>query len=158
MRLTAYTDYTLRTLMYLGVNRDRLVKIQDIADLHGISKNHLMKIIYQLGVAGFVETVRGRNGGIRLKADPKNINIGDLIRSTETDFFMVECFDRINNKCPLTSSCLLKTLLRRATDAYLAILDSATLDELIVESGTHTDRYRSAHPIRIRPSSGKSPR
>jgi len=93
-----------------------------------------------------------------LKVEPKSINIGDLIRSTETDFFMVECFDRINNKCPLTSSCLLKTLLRRATDAYLAILDSATLDELIVESGTHTDRYSSAHPIRIRPSPGKSPR
>jgi Rrf2 family protein len=94
MRLTSFTDYSLRTLLYLAANRDRLVTIQDIADLHVISKNHLMKVVYQLGLAGLVETVRGRNGGLRLGKEPKDINIGALVRATETDFFMAECFDR----------------------------------------------------------------
>lgn len=132
MRLTSYTDYTLRTLMYLGVNRDRLVTIQDIADLHSISKNHLMKVVYQLGLSGIVETVRGRNGGLRLKREPEEINIGALVRETETDFFMAECFDRDNNQCALTSACKLKRVLTQATSAYLAVLDNVTLAGLLM--------------------------
>ena len=132
MRLTAYTDYTLRTLMYLGVNRDRLVTIQDIANLHSISKNHLMKVVYQLGLSGLVETVRGRNGGLRLKLEPADINIGALVRQTETDFFMAECFDRDNNQCALSSACKLKRVLSDATQAYLAVLDSVTLEALLM--------------------------
>src|SRR5471032_2886877 len=102
MRLTSFTDYTLRTLLYLGVNRDRLVTIQDIADMHAISKNHLMKVVYQLGLSGIIETVHGRNGGMRLKQEPADINIGALVRETETDFYMAECFDREHDTCPLT--------------------------------------------------------
>lgn len=131
MRLTSYTDYTLRTLMYLGMNRDRLVTIQDIADLHSISKNHLMKVVYQLGLSGIVETVRGRNGGLRLKREPADINIGAVVRETETDFFMAECFDRANNTCPLTSNCKLKAALGQATLAYLTVLDKVTLASLL---------------------------
>jgi len=134
MRLTSYTDYTLRTLMYLGVNRDRLVTIQDIADLHSISKNHLMKVVYQLGLSGIVETVRGRNGGLRLKREPEEINIGALVRETETDFYMAECFDRDNNQCALTSACKLKRVLTQATSAYLAVLDNVTLAGLLMPS------------------------
>ena len=151
MKLTAYTDYTLRTLMYLGVNRDRLVTIQDIADVHDISRNHLMKIVYQLSVAGIIETVRGRNGGMRLKKEPKNINIGKLIRTTETDFFMVECFDRINNKCILTPTCRLRGLLHEATDAYLEILDGATLEYLIGDDGDHSASSAAAQTVRFYP-------
>jgi Rrf2 family nitric oxide-sensitive transcriptional repressor len=135
--------------MYLGVNRDRLVTAQDIADVHDISKNHLMKIVYQLSVAEIIETVRGRNGGIRLKMESQSINIGEIIRSTESDFFMVECFDRINNKCVLTPTCKLRGLLHRATDAYLAILDSATLDDLINDSRPPVKRVVTPQPIRI---------
>ena len=131
MRLTSFTDYTLRTLLYLGVNRDRLVTIQDIADLHAISKNHLMKVVYQLGLSGIVETVRGRNGGLRLKREPEQINIGALVRETETDFYMAECFDRSNNSCPLTPDCKLKSSLGEATQAYLAVLDKLTLRDLL---------------------------
>jgi Rrf2 family transcriptional regulator, nitric oxide-sensitive transcriptional repressor len=134
MRLTSYTDYTLRTLMYLGVNRDRLVTIQDIADLHSISKNHLMKVVYQLGLSGIVETVRGRNGGLRLKREPEDINIGALVRATETDFYMAECFDRDNNQCALTSACKLKRVLTQATSAYLGVLDNVTLAGLLMPS------------------------
>src|SRR5674476_275685 len=97
MRLTAYTDYTLRTLMYLGLNLDRLVTIHDIAELHGISKNHLMKVAHQLGLSGMVETVRGRNGGLRLKRGPAEINIGEVVRQTETDFFMAVCCSALSS-------------------------------------------------------------
>ena len=86
MRSTASTDYTLRTLTYLGLNRDRMVTIQDTADLHGISKNHLMKVVHQLGLTRMVETVRGRNGGIELNKEHVDINVGDVVRYTETDF------------------------------------------------------------------------
>src|SRR5689334_12473819 len=99
MRLTSFTDYTLRSLIYLGMNRDKLVTIQDIADLHSISKNHLTKVVHQLGVNGLVETVRGRNGGLRLKREPADINIGAVVRESESDFYMAECFDGEHNTC-----------------------------------------------------------
>ncbi|MES2319351.1 MAG: Rrf2 family transcriptional regulator [Pseudomonadota bacterium] len=131
MRLTAYTDYTLRTLIYLGMHRDRLATIQDIADLHGISKNHLMKVVHQLGLSGLVETVRGRNGGLRLRVEPALINIGDVVRHSETDFYMAECFSPAGSKCHLAPACVLKGVLNEATAAYLKVLDNKTLAELI---------------------------
>jgi Rrf2 family nitric oxide-sensitive transcriptional repressor len=146
MRLTSYTDYSLRTLMYLAMHRDHLVTIQDIADLHGISKNHLMKVVYQLGLAGYIETVRGRNGGLRLKREPFDINIGALVRSTETDFFMAECFDRANNTCPLTPDCTLKSVLNQATLAYLAVLDGVTLALLLPGATAQPSAIIHFHP------------
>jgi Rrf2 family nitric oxide-sensitive transcriptional repressor len=131
MRLTAFTDYTLRTLMYLGQNRDRLVTIHDIAELHSISKNHLMKVVHQLGLSGIVETVRGRNGGLRLNKEPSEINIGKVVRVSESDFFMAECFDKDHNSCVYAPSCVLKGALGSATAAYLAVLDGVTLEDLI---------------------------
>ncbi|MBI1889439.1 MAG: Rrf2 family transcriptional regulator [Burkholderiales bacterium] len=131
MRLTSYTDYALRTLMYLAVNRDRLVTIQDIADLHGIAKNHLTKVVHQLGQLGVVETVRGRSGGLRLGKEPSDINIGEVVRQTESDFMMAECFDRDNASCAYSSACVLKGVLSSATAAYLAVLDGVTLENLV---------------------------
>lgn len=131
MRLTAYTDYTLRTLMYLGMHRERLATIQDIADLHGISKNHLMKVAHQLGLSGLVETVRGRNGGLRLREQPERINIGAVVRHSETDFYMAVCFDPASNACHLAPACALKGVLAAATAAYLKVLDGVTLADLI---------------------------
>jgi Rrf2 family nitric oxide-sensitive transcriptional repressor len=135
MRLTSYTDYALRTLIFLGLNRDRLVTIQDIADLHGISKNHLMKVVHQLGVNGFVDTVRGRKGGLRLKREPADINIGEVVRNTETDFYMAQCFDPINVGCAYSASCMLKGVLSAATAAYLKVLDGVTLADMLVGAG-----------------------
>jgi Rrf2 family nitric oxide-sensitive transcriptional repressor len=131
MRLTAYTDYTLRALIFLAGNRGRLVKIQDIADQHGISKNHLTKVIYQLGLSGLIQTVRGRNGGLRLAREPEAINIGAVVRGTESDFFMAACFDAGREACPYAECCGLKGLLGRATAAYLAVLDAASLADLL---------------------------
>jgi len=136
MRLTDYTDYSLRTLMYLGTHRDRLVTIQDIADTYGISKSHLMKVVHQLGISGLVETIRGRSGGLRLGKEPEEINIGEVVRGTEPDFMMVECFNRQINECILSPSCELQDVLRRATDAYLEVLNGVTLADLLRNSAS----------------------
>ncbi|HZW21157.1 Rrf2 family transcriptional regulator [Noviherbaspirillum sp.] len=135
MRLTDYTDYSLRTLMYLGIHRENLVTIQDIADAYGISKSHLMKVVHQLGLSGLVETIRGRSGGLRLGKEPEEINIGDVVRNTEPDFMMVECFNREINECVLSPSCELQDVLRRATAAYLQVLSGVTLADLLRNSG-----------------------
>jgi len=131
MRLTTYTDYALRTLMYLAVNRDRLVTIQDIASLHSISKNHLTKVVHHLGQLGLVATIRGRNGGLKLGREPADINIGSVVRLTETDFHMAECFHRENNRCVYASACVLEDALEEATAAYLKVLDAVTLEHLV---------------------------
>ena len=143
MKLPAYTDYALRTLMYLGANRERLVTIQDIADLHNIAKNHLSKVVHQLGALGVIQTVRGRNGGLRLGKEPVDIHLGDLVRNTEPDFNMAECFNRERNACILSPSCALKGVLNSATNAYLAVLDGATLQDLLMP----TDAMAANKPL-----------
>lgn len=147
MRLTAYTDYSLRTLMHLAINQDHLVTIQEIANLHGISKNHLTKVVHQLGISGLVTTVRGRNGGFKLGMSPKEINIGEVIRTTENDFFMAECFEQDNKNCAYSSACILKDLLAKATLAYLAVLDEVTLEDLIKKP---TSKKSNSIPIDIK--------
>lgn len=151
MKLTTYTDYALRTLMYLATHRDRLVTIAEIAERHGISKNHLMKVVYQLGLSGLVETLRGRNGGLRLKREPEDITVGEVVRSTETDFDMAECFDPSGDQCLYSPACLLKDVLGTATAAYLDVLDNVTLAYLV------GDRSRKKTPIRLYPRAKEDP-
>ena len=131
MRLTDYTDYALRVLMYLGARPGRLVTIQEIADNHAISKNHLTKVVHRLGMAGLVVTMRGRTGGIRLARAPASITLGAVVRMTEPDFTMVECFDEAKNSCSLSPTCILKHALGRATSAYLQELDRMTLADVL---------------------------
>ncbi len=151
MRLTTYTDYALRSLMYLAAHRDRLVTIQDIADAHGIAKNHLTKVIHQLGILGVVEALRGRKGGLKLGMEPTQINIGAVVRSTEPDFYMAECFDPKKGKCVLSSDCILKDKLYQATTAYLAVLDGVTLEDLMGTSSTAGATEAIFKNIPIRP-------
>ena len=159
MRLTTYTDYALRTLMYLAAQRDRLVTIQDIADAHGIAKNHLTKVVHQLGILGFVESLRGRKGGLRLGKEPAQINIGAVVRSTEPDFYMAECFDPQKNNCRLSSACILKDTIYQATAAYLAVLDGVTLEILMATSGSPVapQALFKSIPIRPQPVSAEKP-
>lgn len=149
MRLTAFTDYTLRTLMYLGTHRDKLVTIQDIADLHNISKNHLMKVVHQLAIDGVVDTVRGRHGGLRLNKEPGEINIGQVVRQTETDFYMAECFEEHSSQCLFTAACTLKSVLSEATDAYLKVLDQVSLEQLIANPHARQDKQDKSVPIAL---------
>ena len=131
MRLTSYTDYALRTLMFLALNRDRLVTIGDIAETHNIAKNHLTKVVHQLGTLGYVETVRGRSGGLRLGKEPEQIRVGDVVRDTETDFYMAACFDEAANGCLYSAGCEMKGALARATHAFLEVLDNVTLAQMV---------------------------
>jgi Rrf2 family transcriptional regulator, nitric oxide-sensitive transcriptional repressor len=133
MRMTMYTDYALRVLMYLGAKKDgELSTIQGISDAYGISKNHLMKVTHKLGQLGYVETVRGRGGGVRLAVPPEDINIGTVVRQTEDDFNIVECFSTTANQCVLSPICGLRGALNQALMAYLAVLDQHTLADFLI--------------------------
>jgi Rrf2 family nitric oxide-sensitive transcriptional repressor len=131
MRLTVYTDYSLRMLTYVALRREALATIQDVAEAYGISKNHLMKVAYQLGQHGYLETVRGRNGGLRLARKPGQIKIGDVVRAMEDDFTMVECFDADTGRCAIARPCRLRGVLFEALNAYMKVLDRYTLADLM---------------------------
>lgn len=147
MRLTSYTDYSLRTLMYLANNREHLITIQDIADAQGIAKNHLTKVVHQLGLLGLIETTRGRHGGLRLKREPETIRIGEVVRQTEPDFQIAECFNPETQGCIYSSSCVLKGVLARAAQAFLAELDSVTLENLLQQEEGNASVLGQAMPI-----------
>lgn len=131
MRLAEYTDYTLRVLMYCASNPERLITIAEIAQAYDLSKNHLMKIVSDLARQGLVETTRGRGGGVRLVKPASEIRIGDVVRASETDFRLVECFDEATNTCSITASCRTKRLFGRALAAYFRELDGATLEDMV---------------------------
>ena len=131
MRLTVYTDFSLRVLMFLALKGDRLATIAEIAKAYGISKNHLMKVAHQLGVAGYVETVRGKGGGLRLARQPQDIVIGEVVRRTEPDMTLVPCFAPDDASCTILPSCALRGVLSKARDAFLSSLDEHTLAELV---------------------------
>jgi Rrf2 family nitric oxide-sensitive transcriptional repressor len=130
MRLTGFTDYTLRTLIYLALQPDRLATIADIADAYDISANHLMKVVHQLSVAGDIATIRGRRGGLRLAKAATAINIGDVVRRTEPDMALAPCFDTAQG-CIIESRCVLQRALNDALGAFLAVLDRYTLADLV---------------------------
>jgi len=130
MRLSDYTDYTLRVLMYCAAHPDRLVTIAEIADRHLVSRNHLMKIVSHLGRQGLIETTRGRGGGLRLLKTAVEIRVGDVVRMTETDFRLVECFDASSDTCTLTPTCKLRKVLHGALLAYFSQLDGVTLEDI----------------------------
>ena len=130
MRLTQYTDYALRVMLYLARHPDRLCSIQEIATAYDISKNHLMKIINDLVHAGFLISVRGRNGGIRLARPPGGINVGALIRHTENDFDLVGC-----GRCIIAPACGMTSVLDEAVAAFLAVLDRYSLADALARKG-----------------------
>ncbi len=132
MRLAEFTDYTLRVLMYCAARPQQMVTIAELADWHGVSKNHLMKVVNDLARQGVLETTRGRGGGLRLMKDPAAIRIGDVVRAAETDFRLVECFDAGTNACTLSPTCRLKRVFGSALQAYFDQLDAATLADIIV--------------------------
>lgn len=132
MQLTQWTDYSLRVLMYCAKNthRDTPVTIMEILEKHQISKSHLTKIVSFLSNTGYLKTTRGRNGGISIAKLPKDITVGEVVRITESNFEIVECFNKKTNSCSITSTCKLKHLLQNATHAFLTRLDQVTLEEI----------------------------
>ncbi len=127
MRLTLQTDYALRVLMYLATNQHNLVTIAETSRKFGISQNHLMKVAHVLGIRGYIETVRGRSGGMRLARPAGEINIGRLTRDMENDSAFLDCFPDGNGSCLITPSCRLKGLMSAALEAFYSSLDQHTL-------------------------------
>jgi len=131
MRLTLHTDYALRLLMLLALEPGRLHTIQETARRYGISRNHLMKVALTLVKAGFVESNRGRSGGLRLSRPAERVGLGAVVRATEDNFNLVECFDRDSNTCVIAPACGLRAPLHEASAAFLAVLDRYTLADLL---------------------------
>lgn len=134
MRLTTLTDYSLRLLMYVALHPDRLCTISEVAQAYGVSEAHLMKVTHQLGQQGWIETVRGKGGGMRLARPATDINLGEVVRSMEPDFNLVECFST-GNSCMLTGYCRLTHTLSGALDAFMQHLDAQTLADVLPSPG-----------------------
>lgn len=130
MKLTQYTDYSLRTLIYLGLNPDKLSTITEISENYHISRNHLVKVVHQLGAYGLIETVRGKGGGIRLASAPEEINIGDVVGRFE-NLAPVECFSDYDT-CAISPSCRLRGVLQEALRGFMGVLNAYTLKDLLV--------------------------
>lgn len=131
MRLTRHSDNALRALIYLGIHADEgPARIADIARRMGMSEDHLAKVIARLAQLGHVETLRGREGGVRLARPAAQINVGDVVRGTEDNLNLVECFDPTTNQCPIAPACALAPALDEALAAFFAVLDRYTLADL----------------------------
>ncbi len=135
MRLTTFSDYSFRVLIYLGGAAPQgLATIEQISAAYGISSNHLMKVVHRLGQLGYIETVRGKGGGMRLARPPAEINVGEVLRSTEDNFDIVECMD--GGDCRIERTCVLRHALAEARDAFLKVLDGYTLAQLLEPART----------------------
>jgi Rrf2 family transcriptional regulator, nitric oxide-sensitive transcriptional repressor len=130
MRLTSYSNYSMRVLMVAAARGPQLTTVSDLAEAFDVSVPHLVKCVHQLGLWGYLETVRGNKGGFRLAKPPEAIGVGEIIRRTESGFAIVECFDPNTNTCPLIAKCKLRPALRRATEAFLDALDELTLADI----------------------------
>lgn len=144
MRLTTFSDYSLRVLIYLAAEPDRRATIAEIARAFDVSENHLMKVVHFLGKAGWLRNVRGKGGGMELARAPEDIRIGAVIRDCETQL-PAECFDRETNRCVITPTCQLRHVLKEATDTFYATLDRYTLADI-------TGNRRALTRILLRPA------
>lgn len=135
MRLTQYSNFTLRTLQFLALRAPDIATVDDVARAHKISKAHLMKVAYELSQRGYIETLRGRKGGMRLSRRAEDITVGEIIRWTEAPLELVECFNPNTNTCLLQGHCHLSRGIQRALRAFLSVLDDLTLADITINRG-----------------------
>jgi Rrf2 family nitric oxide-sensitive transcriptional repressor len=140
MKLTSYTNYALRALQLAALRAPQLVRVDDVVAIHGLARPHIVKIVHELGKAGFLETVRGRNGGFRLARPAEAIVVGDVVRITEGRLDLVECFNPDTNTCPLLGICKLSSALKRATQAFMQVLDDLTVADIAANRTELLDR------------------
>jgi Rrf2 family nitric oxide-sensitive transcriptional repressor len=143
MRLTQYTDYSLRVLIYLAFKKEENVTISELADFYKISRNHLVKVVHNLGLNGYIQTIRGKNGGLRLAHPANEIIVGDVVRSMEPDFNLLECFNPAEDQCVITRACALKSVLFGARDIFLQELDKYTLADAIKPKAKSSPAFKS---------------
>ena len=144
MQLTLYTDYSLRVLLYLGRAPGRTATITEIAEAYQISRNHLVKVVHNLSIHGFIQTTRGCGGGIALPRPPEEIVIGNVVRHTEVNFNLTECFDQKRNTCPIAATCLLKSVFYEAQRAFMDALDQKTLANVLHNGASGQKPNRAA--------------
>ena len=142
MQLTLHTDYSLRVLIYLAQKKDGLTTISEIADFYRISRNHLVKVVHHLSTENFIQTTRGKHGGMRLARAPEMISVGEVVRRMEPNFDIVECFSASNQPCTVVSVCALKEVLYRAGNEFLAVLDKYTIADA-TKQNEHTEHLFS---------------
>lgn len=140
MRLTQYSNFALRTLQLLALRAPAIVSVDDVARAHRISRSHLVKVAHELGRRGYVETIRGRNGGMRLAREPGDITVGEIIRWTEAPLELVECFNPETNTCPLLGACHLSRGIQRALRAFLSVLDDMTIADIAINRSALLER------------------
>jgi Rrf2 family nitric oxide-sensitive transcriptional repressor len=144
MHLTRYTDYSLRVLMYLALKGDRPATIAEIAEHYRISRNHLMKVVQELNSKGYLVASRGKHGGLRLEHPPEAINVGALVRDTERDLALVECFSD-TDACVFTRACKLKHVFAEGLEGFFSVLDRYTLADLLPAA----DRPQMIHVLNM---------
>lgn len=140
MKLTSYTNYALRSLQLAALKSPDLVRVDDVALIHNLSRPHIMKVVHELGRGGYLETVRGRKGGFRLARPAEDIIVGDVVRLTEGPLDVVECFNPEKNTCPLIGICILSRKIQEATAAFMAVLDDLTIAQIASNRGQLMDR------------------
>ncbi len=134
MKLTTFTDYGLRTLMYLAAKPDELCSVKEVAQNYKISQNHLVKVVHRLSQLGYIKTVKGKGGGIQIEQSAFNLKLGDLITQLEPNMHTVECFDPKSNTCNITNSCHLKHYLHEGTKAFTDTMNQYTLADTIIKN------------------------
>lgn len=127
MKLTTYTDYSLRVLLYLASKPDGTATITEITDYYNISRNHLVKVVHNLGIHNFIITSRGKNGGVKLARPAEDILLSDVVRTTEADMDLLECFNPKTDNCVISPTCRLKSMLYEGRAAFMAVLEKYTL-------------------------------
>lgn len=143
MKLTNYTNYAFRTLQLAALKSPDLVKVEDVVSIHKVSRPHIVKIVHELGKAGYIETVRGRNGGFKLARPASQIIVGDVVRLTEGSLDIVECFSKETNTCPLRGICNLSKGLMKAANAFMAVLDDMTIEDISANRSDLLTRIRA---------------
>lgn len=131
MQLTIFTDYGLRSLMFLAAHRDKRSSVRDIAEHYGISYHHLVKVVHRLAQLGYVDSTKGKGGGLMLAAGAEKLRLGDLVRTLEPNMDIVECFNRDTNTCRITGACQLKHYLFDAQKAFIDTLNKHTLADTV---------------------------
>jgi len=127
VQLTLYSDYSLRVLIYLSKTDKKISTITDISEFYKISRNHLVKVVHRLAQLGYIISIQGKGGGIKLAKDPSEIKVGEVIRKTEPNFYMVECFNEKENRCVITDVCRLKGILNQGMEAFFNVIDQYTI-------------------------------
>lgn len=151
MKLTAYTNYALRSLQLAALKSPQLIRVDDVVKVHGLARPHIVKIVHELGRAGYLETQRGRGGGFRLARPAEDIVIGDVVRLTEGDMALVECFNPETNTCPLMGICRLSRAIQEAARAFMAVLDNLTLADIAANRDQLLDRILPLEQGILRP-------